>query len=238
MQKAFLVPNPFFDPRLGIPMQYTREQIANALDLAVLKPTTTEHHVWSACELAKHHGIKSVCVQPCNVALASKYFSNVSTVIGFPLGSTSPTAKFNEARDALDKGARELDIVINYGRLLDHEFSYVQKELAAIVSYARNDPRPSRIKAIIETCYLSPDDIRTACRLCEAAGVDFVKTSTGFGPQGATPQAVNIIRDALAGTGVQIKASGGIHNYADACRFLDLGCSRLGSSKFKELLPR
>ena len=157
-------------------------------------------------------------------------------VIGFPLGATSANAKFEEAGQAVQDGAKELDVVINYGRLLDHELSYVKDELKDITANAHRCR--VLVKAIIETCYLSPDDIRTACRLCEAAGVDFVKTSTGFGPHGATTQAVNIIRDALAGTGVQIKASGGIHTYEDACRFLDLGCSRLGSSKFKELLPQ
>ena len=214
-------------------MNYTREQIAAALDLAVLKPTTTEHHIWVACNLASHHGIKSVCVLPCNVALAAKYFDNVSTVIGFPLGTSTPDSKYAEANDAIGNGARELDVVINYGRLLDRELRYVSRDLENIVDVAH----PVLVKAVLETCYLSPDEIRTACKLCVDAGVDFVKTSTGFGPHGATPQAVNIIRDALIGTRVQIKASGGIHTYADAARYLDLGCARLGSSRFKEVLP-
>jgi deoxyribose-phosphate aldolase len=214
-------------------LNYTREQIAAALDLAVLKPTTTEHHIWVACNLASHHGIKSVCVLPCNVALAAKYFDNVSTVIGFPLGTSTPDSKYAEANDAIGNGARELDVVINYGRLLDHELRYVSRDLENIVDVAH----PVLVKAILETCYLSPDEIRTACKLCVDTGVDFVKTSTGFGPHGATPQAVNIIRDALIGTNVKIKASGGINAYADAAIYLDLGCARLGSSRFKELLP-
>jgi deoxyribose-phosphate aldolase len=215
-------------------MSYTREQIAAALDLAVLKPTATAADVRAACALAVAYKIKSVCVAPAWVPMASGLYGNVCAVIAFPHGNTLPEAKYAEAVAAMDCGANELDVVVNYSRFLDSGHRDAFWEIAAIVKAAH--PRGVLVKAILETCYYTPDQIFQACRLCVAARVDFVKTSTGFGPSGATPEAVKTILEAVDGE-TQVKASGGIKTYADAACYLDLGCTRLGSSTCRELLP-
>jgi deoxyribose-phosphate aldolase len=215
-------------------MSYTREQIAAALDLAVLKPTATAADVRAACALAVARQIKSVCVAPVWVPMASDLYGNVCAIIAFPHGNTLPEAKYAEALAAMDCGAKELDVAVNYGRFLDSGHHDAFWDIAAIVKAAH--PRGVLVKAILETCYYTPDQIREACRLCVKSGVDFVKTSTGFGPGGATPEAVKTMLEAVNGE-AQVKASGGIKTYSDAARYLDLGCTRLGSSRYLELLP-
>ena len=215
-------------------MNYTKEQIAAALDLAVLKPTATAADVRAACGVAVARSIKSVCVAPVWVPLASDLYSNVCAVIAFPHGNTLPEAKYAEALAAMDCGAKELDVVVNYGRFLDGGRDDAFWELAAIVEAAR--PRGVLVKAILESCFYTPDQLHQACRLCVESGVDFVKTSTGFGPGGATPEAVKTMLEAVDGE-AQVKASGGIKTHADAARYLDLGCTRLGSSTYLGLLP-
>lgn len=215
-------------------MNYTKEQIAAALDLAVLKPTATAADVRAACGLAVARSIKSVCVAPVWVPLASDLYSNVCAVIAFPHGNTLPEAKYAEALAAMECGAKELDVVVNYGRFLNSGNPDAFWEIASIVKAAR--PRGVLVKAILETCFYSPDQIHQACRLCVESGVDFVKTSTGFGPGGAEAEAVKIMVDAIDGE-AQVKASGGIKTYSTAAYFLDLGCTRLGSSTFMGLLP-
>jgi deoxyribose-phosphate aldolase len=154
----------------------------------------------------------------------------VAAVIGFPHGGVRPEVKALEARLALAEGARELDTVLNIGGLKSGREDLVRDDIAAVVAEAK--PAGAIVKVILETCYLSPDEIRTACRLAEEAGADFVKTSTGFGvkasgPTGATPEAVRIMLDAVGGR-LQVKASGGIRTWADAIAYLDMGCTRLG----------
>jgi len=213
---------------------YTAKQIAAALDLAVLKPTATAADVRAACALAVARKIKSVCVAPTWVPMASDLYSNVCAVIAFPHGNTLPEAKYAEAVAAMDCGAKELDVVVNYGRFLDGGRADTFWEIAAIVEAAR--PRGVLVKAILETCFYTPDQIHQACRLCVESGVDFVKTSTGFGPGGAEAEAVKIMVDAVDGE-AQVKASGGIKTYSTAAYFLDLGCTRLGASTYLGLLP-
>ena len=215
-------------------MNYTKEQIAAALDLTVLKPTATAADVRAACGLAVARSIKSVCVAPVWVPLASDLYSNVCAVIAFPHGNTLPEAKYAEAVAAMDCGAKELDVVVNYGRFLDSGRDDAFWEIATIVEAAR--PRGVLVKAIVETCFYTPDQLHQACRLCVESGVDFVKTSTGFGPSGASVEAVKTMLEAVDGE-AQVKASGGIKTYADAARYLDLGCTRLGSSTYVGLRP-
>ena len=209
-------------------------RIADALDLAVLKPTTSADDVQRACALANKHGIKSVCVAPIYVPLAASLFGNVSSVIGFPHGDTFPRVKYEEARTAIIHGAKELDVVINYGRFLDGDDDALRLELAALAFTAHD--QDVLLKAILETCYYTPEQLRRACRICVECDVDFVKTSTGFAREGATPGVIQTMLDTVAGQ-AQVKASGGIHSYADAVRYLDMGCTRLGSSNYSELLP-
>jgi len=213
-------------------MKYTRQQIAKALDLAVLKPDAPSGKVVEAARLVAEEGIATICIAPCNVRLAKQYTNRVCAVIGFPHSNTTFCAKEFEAREAIDNGAVELDMVVNYGRFLDG--TYPQRELIGVVGAAHR--QNVLVKAILETCYLDAGEIETLCEICVGEGVDFVKTSTGFGPGGATPEAVAVMLEAVAGK-AQVKASGGIKTYADAARYLDLGCTRLGSSVYRELLP-
>jgi deoxyribose-phosphate aldolase len=200
----------------------------------VLKPE------FSAADLAKHagmcleRGVGCLCVRSCDVAEAVRLVAGspvvVAAVIGFPHGGVRPEVKALEARLAVAEGARELDMVLNIGALKSGRADLVAAEIAAVVAEAK--PAGGIVKVILETCYLSPDEIRTACRLAEEAGADFVKTSTGFGvkasgPTGATPEAVRIMLDAVGGR-LQVKASGGIRTWADAIAYLDMGCTRLG----------
>ena len=215
-------------------MIYTPRMIARALDLAVLKPEATTEEVQEAARLVSREGIRSVCVAPCNVKVARKITDRVCAVVGFPHGNAVPAVKLHEAAMAVGHGAAEIDVVINYGRFLEGHPRPVREELTYIVNMVR--PLGVVVKAILETCYYTDQQIRDACRLCVDCGVDYVKTSTGFGPGGATPQAVTAMIEAVAGK-AQVKASGGIKTYADAARYLDLGCTRLGSSCYWELLP-
>jgi len=217
-----------------MPVNYTKEQIADALDYAVLKPTATVEEVRAAAALVAKENIRSLCVAPCNVVIAHRITTRIGAVIGFPHGNTTPAVKLHEAALAVGHGATELDVVINYGRLLSGHHQPVHKELTWIVNLVRKFGIP--VKAILETCYYNDQQLWNACKLCIHCGVDFVKTSTGFGPGGATPEAVKIMVEAVVGK-VQVKASGGIKTYADAAMYLDLGCTRLGAGRYEELLP-
>jgi deoxyribose-phosphate aldolase len=213
-------------------MNYTPEAIAAHLDLSVLSPRATTDDIERACAVAYAHNIRSVCVAPCNVPLAASLFNNVSTVIGFPHGNGN--AKECEAYRALEDGAKELDVVINYGRFLDGDRRIVTDELRPIIALAHQ--QGAIVKAIVEACYHDVKSLHAVCELCVEGGTDFVKTSTGFAHGGASPKAVEIMLAAVNGR-CGVKASGGIDNYEKAAMYLDMGCTRLGSSKYLELLP-
>jgi deoxyribose-phosphate aldolase len=220
-------------------MSYTRDEIAAALDLAVLNPMATEDVVIKTARLVEDKGIASICVAPCNVWTAKRYTDRVCAVIGFPHGNTTSYAKTNEAVQAVDEGAIELDVVINYGFLLAGRREAVRSELSRIRRNVRKIELSHRIvlKAILETCYYSREEVSKACSLASSCGFDFVKTSTGYGMHGADPVSVRAMVDAVSGTKVQVKASGDIKTYEDAAKYLDMGCTRIGSSKFWKLLP-
>lgn len=208
--------------------------VARILDHAVLKPE------FSAADLARHaamcvsRGVGCLCVRSCDVAEAVGLVAGspvvVAAVIGFPHGAVRSEVKALEARLAIADGARELDMVMNVAALKSGRDDRVRDDIAAVVAEAK--PAGVLVKVILETCYLTPDEIRRACRLAEEAGADFVKTSTGFGvkasgPTGATPEAVKLMLDAVGGR-LQVKASGGIRTWDDAVAYLDMGCTRLG----------
>ena len=208
-----------------------RKQIAAALDYAVLNPETTIEHLIAACELAWQEGFASVCVRPCDVRKVAMTPVTISTVVGFPHGSNTIGTKVFEAKEAVDNGADEIDMVINLGRWVEGEHDYAYREIGAV-----RDVVP-HLKVILETCYLTDREITLLCKEAAALGADFVKTSTGYGSHGATTKAVKLMVEALKNTKTQVKASGGIDSYQKAERFLSLGCTRLGSSKWVELLP-
>jgi deoxyribose-phosphate aldolase len=208
--------------------------VARVLDHAVLKPDSTATDLSQHAAMCLQRSVGCLCVRSSDVAEAARLVAGspvvVAAVIGFPHGAVRPEVKSLEARLAVADGARELDMVLNVGALKSGREDFVRADIAAVVAEAK--PAGALVKVILETCYLTPDEIRTACRLAEEAGADFVKTSTGFGvkssgPTGATPEAVRIMLDAVGGR-LQVKASGGIRTWADAVAYLDMGCTRLG----------
>jgi deoxyribose-phosphate aldolase len=215
-------------------MSRTVADVAKTLDHAVLKPELTAADLAKQAAMCGDRGVGCLCVRSCDVAEAARLVAGgpvvVAAVIGFPHGAVRPEIKALEARLAIADGARELDMVMNVGALKSGRETLVRDDIAAVVAAAK--PAGVLVKVILETCYLTADEIRAACRLAEEAGADFVKTSTGFGvksggPTGATPEAVRIMLDTVGGR-LQVKASGGIRTWADAVAYLDMGCTRLG----------
>ncbi|MHC4188390.1 MAG: deoxyribose-phosphate aldolase [Planctomycetota bacterium] len=218
--------------------KYSPERVAAATDLAALKPEDTLIDTLLVCGRAALYHCASVCVKPTYVIAAARELRGtgvgVGTVINFPHGNSHPTVMGFEAYEALGDGATELDMVIDIGAALSGDWRLVSEGIEAVMREVREWKR--LCKVILETCYLPETAIYKVCELCVAAGVDFVKTSTGCGTCGATPEAVTAMFDAVAGR-CGVKASGGIKTYADAELYLDLGCTRLGSSKVEELFP-
>jgi len=197
------------------------------IDHTLLKPEATEAQICALCDEALEYDFYSVCVNSCHVPLAVEKLSGsdvkVAAVAGFPLGAMSTSSKVFEAREAVEAGASEIDMVINVGALKEGRYEYVLHEIAALV-----DVCPC-LKVIIETCLLTDEEIVKACELVVQAGADFVKTSTGFSTGGATAEAVSLMRQTV-GDKAKIKASGGIRTLADAKKFIELGADRLGCS--------
>ena len=216
------------------PDRRTVADVAKTLDHAVLKPEFARDDLAKHAAMCVARGVGCLCVRSCDVAAAARLVAGspvvVAAVIGFPHGAQRPEVKALESRLAIADGARELDMVLNVGALRSGDEEAVRADIAAVVGEAK--PKGVVVKVILETCYLSPEQIATACRLAESAGADFVKTSTGFGvkstgPTGATPEAVQTMLDTVGGR-LQVKASGGIRTWDDAVRYLDMGCTRIG----------
>ena len=205
-------------------------KIANMIDHTVLKATTTKEDVVRVCNEAKENNFFSVCVNPTHVELAKKELEGsdvkICTVIGFPLGANTPETKGFETKDAISKGANEVDMVINIGALKDKNYDLVQRDIKAVVDAANKE---ALVKVIIETCYLTDEEKKIACELAVKAGTDYVKTSTGFGTGGSTPQDIKLMRD-VVGPEIGVKASGGVRSKEDALAVIDAGASRIGAS--------
>ncbi|TRO67105.1 deoxyribose-phosphate aldolase [Christiangramia sabulilitoris] len=204
-------------------------ELKNYIDHTLLAANATEEQIERLCREAKTYGFYAVCVNSSYVphAKASLKDSRVklAATIGFPLGATSTEAKVFEARLAAKEGADEIDMVINIGFLLDGKLKSVKEEIAAVKKAI--DGRI--LKVIIETCYLTSDEILTASKLVAEAGADFVKTSTGFGSRGASTNDVKIMKQAI-GDKIKIKASGGIRDAETAREYISLGADRIGTS--------
>ncbi|KXZ39534.1 deoxyribose-phosphate aldolase [Alkalithermobacter thermoalcaliphilus JW-YL-7 = DSM 7308] len=205
-------------------------EIAKIIDHTVLKAQTTEADVKKVCKEAKEYGFFSVCINPAYIELAKKELEGsdvkVCTVIGFPLGANTPEVKAFETKDAIQKGADEVDMVINIGALKDKKYDYVQKDIKAVVDAA---DKKALVKVIIETCYLTDEEKKIACELAKKAGADYVKTSTGFGTGGSTPQDIKLMRETV-GQNMGVKASGGVRTEEDAKAVIEAGASRIGAS--------
>lgn len=220
------------------PLQSTTlspEALASIIDHTALKPDTRSEQIRQLCEEARRYGFASVCVNPTWVPLAADLLAGsavkVCTVIGFPLGATLPEVKAFETRAAIAAGADEVDMVLNIGRLKDGEDQAVEEDIRAVVQAARSarSDDPVIVKVILETALLTDEEKRRACRLAQAAGADFVKTSTGFSGGGATAEDVALMR-AEVGENMGVKAAGGVRTAADALAMVAAGANRIGAS--------
>lgn len=199
------------------------------IDHTLLKPETTRDQINRIIEEAKTYHFKSVCVNPTHVEYAAQQLEGsdvlVCTVIGFPLGASTTETKAFETRDAIAKGADEIDMVINIGALKDGRDDDVQRDIEAVVEAAQGHT----VKVIIETVLLTDEEKVKASELSKAAGAHFVKTSTGFAGGGATPEDVKLMKDTV-GDALAVKASGGVRNLDDFKAMLDAGATRVGAS--------
>lgn len=204
--------------------------IAKTIDHTLLKPEATAADIQALCREAKQYGFASVCVNTCYVKLASELLRGsgvkVCCTVGFPLGAMAPKAKAFEAAQAVADGAEEVDMVLWIGALRQGNTAAVQADIEGVVNACH--PR-AIVKVILETCLLTDAQIETACRLCVAAGADYVKTSTGFSTAGATAEHVALMKRAVGGR-AKVKAAGGIRTYEDAKRMIDAGADRIGAS--------
>ncbi len=206
----------------------TPAQFGSYIDHTLLKPEATEAEILRLCEEATVHGFYAVCVNTDRVPLAVQELKEksplVAATIGFPLGAINTSTKIFEAVWATQQGARELDVVINIGRLKDRSYAYVENEITRLVNETRNS-----IKVILETALLTRDEIREACLICRNSGADFVKTSTGFGPGGARLEDVRLMRETV-GPKMGVKASGGVRDLKTALEMIEAGATRIGTS--------
>lgn len=207
-----------------------KKDLARMIDHTILKAEATEVEVEKLCTEALEYNFASVCVNPSMVEKAAEILKGsevkVCTVIGFPLGATTTEVKAFETEDTIKKGATEVDMVINVGKLKEGNLEYVKKDIEAVVNAAKGK---ALAKVIIETCLLTDEEKITACKLSKEAGADFVKTSTGFSTGGATARDIKLMRETV-GPDLGVKASGGVRTNADALAMIENGATRIGAS--------
>ncbi len=209
--------------------------LAKMIDHTLLNPDATKEQIKQLCDEAVEYGFASVCVNSGNVTLAYEYLKNtdipVCCTIGFPLGATTTQTKVFEAKEAIENGAKEIDMVINIGALKSRDYDRVKSDIEEVVIAARGK---ASVKVIIETCLLKDEEKVKACEIAAEAGADFVKTSTGFSTGGATVEDIKLMRE-VVGPRMGVKASGGIGDYEDAQAMLDAGACTLGDSNLCRL---
>lgn len=218
-------------------MQPTYEALAQLIDHSLVRPELKDEQVVAGLELAKRYAVASVSVRPCDIDLAVRSlqgsFVKPGSVSGFPHGSTNTATKLYETRDLLRRGAREIDVVIAISKLISREFQHVQMELLQMSELCHKEG--ALLKVILETGYLAEEQIIIACRCCERAEVDFVKTSTGFGPRGYSIDDIKLIRKHLPEE-VGIKAAGGLETVEQVLEVCELGCTRIGTTATAAIL--
>ena len=201
--------------------------IAKMIDHTMLKADATKDTILRYCEEAKDNGFASVCVNSSYVALVAKALQgsgeHTCTVVGFPLGAMSTKTKAFEAKQAVEDGACEVDMVLHIGALKDKDYLYVKEDIRAVVMASK----PALVKVILETCLLNKEEIRIASALSEEAGADFIKTSTGFSTGGATVEDIKIMKESVSPK-MKLKASGGIRSREFAEELIAAGANRLG----------
>jgi deoxyribose-phosphate aldolase len=216
---------------------YTYNDIALMIDHSLLNPTLTDNDIIAGCRLADEYKVATVCVRPGDVKLADKLLKNspvkVTTVIGFPHGTTTTLTKLAEAQEAIENGCEELDVVINIGKMKSGGYDYVKRELQAVIAVAH--ARDVKVKVIFENTYLTKDEIKTATLICNDVNADWVKTSTGYAGGGATDEDLVIMRS-NALPHIQVKAAGGVRTLERAIQVRELGCTRFGATATKVIL--
>ena len=212
-------------------MDVTKEQLAAMIDHTNLKAFATRDDMRKLCEEARACGFKSVAINGCQVPVCRELLAGsevqMDATVGFPLGQTSVAMKVAEAREVLEGGCGEFDYVLNVGRVREGDYAYIEDEMRQLVAVARE--AGAGCKVIRETCYLTNEQIERVCEVARRVRPDFVKTSTGFGSGGATVEHVRLMKQTV-GNDVQVKASGGIRNLADALAMIEAGATRLGTS--------
>ncbi len=207
------------------------DSIGRMIDHTLLKPDASQDQIAQLCYEARTYHFASVCVNPTHVKLAAQLLKDsgvdVCTVVGFPLGATPSTVKAYETQQAIRDGATEIDMVINIGALKSQDYKAVHEDIGAVVRTAHAGG--AIVKVIIEAAFLTDEEKVIASQFSKAAGADFVKTSTGFGPGGATVADVALMRQ-VVGSGLGVKAAGGVRNYADAQAMIEAGATRIGAS--------
>jgi deoxyribose-phosphate aldolase len=215
----------------------TYQQLAKVIDHSLLRPELTEAEVIAGCELAAKYHTATVCVKPCHAKLAKHLLRDsdvvVSTVVGFPHGSNLTAIKLAEAQQAMDDGALELDMVLNIGELRSGHVDYVREDIRAVCTAAH--ARGVKVKVIFENAYLNDEQKIQACKLAESAGADWVKTSTGFAPSGATIDDLKLMR-ANVSEKVQVKAAGGVRTLDALLAVIDAGVTRCGATATAAIL--
>lgn len=210
------------------------ENILKIVDHTLLLQTSTWEEIKQICDDAMKYGTASVCIPPCYVKQASEYMGDkmtVCTVIGFPNGNCTTATKVFETKDAIANGAKEIDMVINVGQLKAKNYDYVLNEIKEIKAACGD----KILKVIIETCLLTDEEKIEMCEIVTESGADFIKTSTGFSTAGATFEDVELFAKHV-GKNVRIKAAGGISSLADAEKFMELGATRLGTSRIVKIV--
>ena len=204
-------------------------KIHEYIDYTLLKATATQKDIYNLCATAYDKGCASACIPSHFVPFARDCFPTLTicTVVGFPLGNSSINTKVAEAKEAVSNGADEIDMVINIGMLKSGNYDYIAEEIQTVWDAIAEE---AIIKVIIETCYLTEEEIAIATRIVDESYADYVKTSTGFGTRGASFDDIRIIKDNIY-WGTKIKASGGIRTKEDMEKYIEMGCDRVGASK-------
>jgi len=216
---------------------YTKKQVAQTIDHAVLKPENTDADLQQNAKMCIENGVFSMCVKPCDIKTAKELLKKsdvkISCVLSFPHGADATPVKAFQAQQAIDDGADEIDMVMNIGKFLSGDWEYVVDDIKAVVNVAHQ--HGVLVKVIQESGFLTLEQVAKACELSYDAGADFVKTSTGFGPGKATPEIIEVMVNTV-GDRMLVKPSGGIRTWEDAVAFLEQGADRLGVGSTEAVL--
>jgi deoxyribose-phosphate aldolase len=209
--------------------RYTFRQVAKTIDHALLRPDMSQDEVKAGCEVALQYDVASICCKPADVAFCAALLKgsdvHVGTVVGFPHGNSTTATKVFETKGVVADGATEIDVVINIGWMKSGMYDQVRDEIAAVVAAASGN----QVKVILENAYLTKEEIVKACQLCEEAGADYVKSSTGFAPTGAILEDILLMRSAVSSK-IEVKSAGGVKSLDMLLAFMDAGVKRSGAS--------